>query len=380
MEKLSGLVFDVYDDPTGEILRSVFPTQGSLPDLVKEAYAVTKEVRDKLPDEAFALVLVDGDVEMKKFATVDPGNTALSVEYFLQTGHKLPVEAQKVAAQNLVAACELFDIEPPEELQKVAILDVALASALGARKAGKAGKGKGEGALRGGGGYLGGALAGGALGSLSRNRNVAALTSLGGGIIGYRHFTRKYNKPEKEEEEKGEEEKKGSAEVTVSRDPKVGERQLEKTAGVGSSLGRGFSRGKELLTGSKLRSMRERVKKLPKGVKTMDPDLVHPTWRPSKADIAREATKVRRTQIGTGVGATALAGGAGAYALHRRKKQGMAKEGIGLLGAAAGALVIPSAFSEAKQNLKAVKPAGGQVVTPQQLQQIRMRRMQMGMR
>jgi len=46
----------------------------------------------------------------------------LSVEYFLKTAHRLPVEAQKVAAQNLVAACGWYDIEAPEELQKIASL------------------------------------------------------------------------------------------------------------------------------------------------------------------------------------------------------------------------------------------------------------------
>jgi hypothetical protein len=102
MEKLSGLVLDIYDDPAGEVLKSVFP-------------------RGCLPDDAFALILEQDGMELKKFATIDPGNTALSVEYFMKTGHKLPAEAQKVAAHNLCCACEWHGIEPPEELQKIAV-------------------------------------------------------------------------------------------------------------------------------------------------------------------------------------------------------------------------------------------------------------------
>lgn len=123
MEKMSGLVLDVYDDMEGTILRGLYPTPADLPELTKEAHALTSEEHNALPDEAFALVLVDGDVELKKFATIDAGNTALSVGYFLTTSHKLPEEAQKVAAQNLCAACGWYDLEPPEELRKMAMND-----------------------------------------------------------------------------------------------------------------------------------------------------------------------------------------------------------------------------------------------------------------
>jgi hypothetical protein len=118
MEKLSGLVLDIYDDPAGTVLSSIFPTAESLPELVKKA---SKLQLDKLPDDLFALVLHDGDVTLRKYACADSGNTALSVEYFMKTGYKLPVEAQKVAAANLVKACGWYGIEPPEALEKVAM-------------------------------------------------------------------------------------------------------------------------------------------------------------------------------------------------------------------------------------------------------------------
>jgi len=121
MQKLSGLVLDVHDDQNGQVLKEVFPTQGDVPDLIKNAHLHTPEERAALPDDLFALVLTDGDVTLRKFACVDSGNTALSVEYFLKTAHKLPVEAQKVAAENLVTACGWYDIDPPEALRKIAL-------------------------------------------------------------------------------------------------------------------------------------------------------------------------------------------------------------------------------------------------------------------
>lgn len=120
MEKLSGLVLDVYDDPSGEVLRAIFPRYEQLPELIKSAHVVTPDERAQLPDDLFALVLEDGPVELRKYACVDAGNTALAVEYFMQLRHKLPEEAQKVAAANLAIACGWYGIDPPEELQKVA--------------------------------------------------------------------------------------------------------------------------------------------------------------------------------------------------------------------------------------------------------------------
>lgn len=120
MEKLSGLVLDVYDDSDGVIVRDLYGSSG-VPELTKHAHAITAEERVRLPDEAFALILVDRDVELRKFATIDAGNTQLSVDFFLKTAHKLPLEARSVAAENLWAACGTYGIEAPAELQKMAL-------------------------------------------------------------------------------------------------------------------------------------------------------------------------------------------------------------------------------------------------------------------
>ena len=117
MEKLSGLILDYYDEPFGDIFERV--PEGE--DIVKTAHMLSPEDVASLPDDAFALVLVGEETSLKKFATVDRGNTQLSVEYFLKTGHKLPVEAQKVAAINLKEACSWYGLPVPDLLEKVAI-------------------------------------------------------------------------------------------------------------------------------------------------------------------------------------------------------------------------------------------------------------------
>ena len=121
MDKLSGLVLDHYDDVKGEILKSIFPTMAAVPEIIKEAHALTQAERCTLPLDVFALELVEGSVHLRKYACIDAGNTALSVEYFLKTAAKLPVEAQKVAAANLVTACGWYGIVPPVALEKLAL-------------------------------------------------------------------------------------------------------------------------------------------------------------------------------------------------------------------------------------------------------------------
>lgn len=117
----SGLVLDVYDDYNGALLRASYPTLEEVPPTVKQAHAITVSERDKLPDDAFALVLVQGTDKFRKYACIDGGNTTLSVLYFLENGYKLPVEAQKVAAANLVEACGWFEVPVPDNLEKVAL-------------------------------------------------------------------------------------------------------------------------------------------------------------------------------------------------------------------------------------------------------------------
>ena len=107
----SGLVLDVYDDFNGGVLRSIFTTPDEIPDLVKQAEALGSVDRAKLPDNVFALVMKNGDEQLRKYACTDPGNVVLSVLYFTKNAHKLPPEAQKTAAANLVTACGWYGLD-----------------------------------------------------------------------------------------------------------------------------------------------------------------------------------------------------------------------------------------------------------------------------
>lgn len=118
--KTAGIILDLYDNP-GD-LKTVFSSLDVIPLSVKEAHLLTGAERDSLPDDVFALVLLNGEDRLRKYACIDQGNTELNIVYLIKHGHKLPEEAQKVAAENLITACGWYDIEVPEELQKVALL------------------------------------------------------------------------------------------------------------------------------------------------------------------------------------------------------------------------------------------------------------------
>jgi hypothetical protein len=117
----SGLILDVYDDVGGDQLKSFFPTREDIPGFVKQAQALSGADRNQLPDDAFALVLVNGDEKLRKYACIDEGNTALSVLYFIKNAHKLPDEAREVVAGNLKIASGWYGLDVPEELEKEAV-------------------------------------------------------------------------------------------------------------------------------------------------------------------------------------------------------------------------------------------------------------------
>lgn len=117
---------DFYDDPTGSVLKERLTSIDVVPDFVKTAERLNEEELNKLPDDVFALVAFDEGQKMRKFACVDKGNTALSVIYFMENRDRLPEEAQKTAAANLITACGWYDMAPPEELEKVALVGAAV--------------------------------------------------------------------------------------------------------------------------------------------------------------------------------------------------------------------------------------------------------------
>jgi len=115
----TGSIVDFYDDPQGHVLKQRLP-QDQVPDFIKEAEFLSEQARDSLPDDVFALVMVDRGEKMRKFACTDKGNVALNVIYFMENRDRLPEEAQKVAAANLAQACAWFDLEVPVGLHKEA--------------------------------------------------------------------------------------------------------------------------------------------------------------------------------------------------------------------------------------------------------------------
>ena len=116
--KYAGVTLDYYDD-RGETLKQKFPTLDKVPDIIKEA---TIQPKNRVPNEDFALIMIDGGHVFRKYACADAGTTALSVIYFMEHGDKLPEEAQKTAASNLLAACLTHDLLPPASLTKKAEL------------------------------------------------------------------------------------------------------------------------------------------------------------------------------------------------------------------------------------------------------------------
>lgn len=116
----SGLVLDVYDDHDGSVLRELYPNYDDIPSTVKEAQVLSPEERRTLPDDVFALVLLNNGESLRKYACIDEGGTKLAVDYFLKTAYKLPVEAQRVAAQNLKTACGWYGLEVSEKLASLA--------------------------------------------------------------------------------------------------------------------------------------------------------------------------------------------------------------------------------------------------------------------
>lgn len=130
MEKLSGLILDVYDDSHGEILKALFPDLSQIPDMVKQAHYLSADERERLPDDDFALVLTSGDVTLRKYACIDPGNTLLSMLYLTKTAHKLPVVAIERALDNLKTASHWY-WDTAEEFEKAAGIGSAILSGLG---------------------------------------------------------------------------------------------------------------------------------------------------------------------------------------------------------------------------------------------------------
>lgn len=123
---LSGVILDIYDDPNVSVLRQKL-AGAELPEALGDSSLLDAEALAQQPDRLFALVATNGDDIVRKYATHDAAHVATSIVYFLEKGAQLPSSMQKIAARNLLAACEWYNLEPPDALSKIAgVLDAGL--------------------------------------------------------------------------------------------------------------------------------------------------------------------------------------------------------------------------------------------------------------
>lgn len=131
----AGVILDIYDDQSASVLRSTLAGR-EIPDYIKTASLMDTEEHSRIPDRLFALVAIDGEDKLRKYAMHDHAHLTTSIIYFLERGHLLPKVAQDTAARNLVAACGWYDEVPPEPLLKRAgLVGKAMLLATGAAEA-----------------------------------------------------------------------------------------------------------------------------------------------------------------------------------------------------------------------------------------------------
>ncbi len=123
---LTGVILDIYDDPSVSVLRAKLAGV-ELPPGLGDSSLLEEQQLATMPDRLFALVAINGGDLVRKYAMHDAPHVGTSIVYFLEKGHLLPESMQKIAARNLLAACEWYELQPPEELVKIAgLLDAGL--------------------------------------------------------------------------------------------------------------------------------------------------------------------------------------------------------------------------------------------------------------
>lgn len=113
-------MYDFYDDPDGTILQTKLHSD-QLNELLKHGHILSEDEIQGLPDRLFSVVILNNDSQLRKYARCDLPNTMISAIYFLENWRNLPAPAVKIAAANLLEACEWYDLEIPPQLRKLAI-------------------------------------------------------------------------------------------------------------------------------------------------------------------------------------------------------------------------------------------------------------------
>ena len=116
MKTLESKIIDIFDDVNlGDTLQKI---ASKLPSDVRSGALPTIEDRDDYDDTQFALSIFTKTAgKINKFPINTRINTALSNEYFDLNHHKLPHEAQKIAATYIKTACDRYGIEATESVK-----------------------------------------------------------------------------------------------------------------------------------------------------------------------------------------------------------------------------------------------------------------------
>lgn len=108
MIKIASLVYDVYTDVHKQDLMKM---ASSMPDYVKDAELISEDQLDNLSDGDFALIFNTREGEtLRLFPILNKAHTWLAVQYFVRNKSKLPEEAQKIAATNILNAASFWEV------------------------------------------------------------------------------------------------------------------------------------------------------------------------------------------------------------------------------------------------------------------------------
>jgi hypothetical protein len=181
------------------------PWGASPPPLPKMASDLTEEARSHIAKKNFAVPAKSSNTGEPAYPIEDKAHARAALGFAAMHHDKSDLAKVRAKVEDKFPGM----VHEKEASEKTAILDSAVAALLGANKAQAAGQNQGEGALRGGVGWMGGAslggLAGGALGgALGHESPVLPVLGYGlGGLAGYKALTSKYK--EKKEKKASEE-------------------------------------------------------------------------------------------------------------------------------------------------------------------------------
>ena len=119
MNRLDSAIIDIFDDVNlGSTLQKV---ASQLPQDVRSGELPSLEERNEYDDMQFALSIITKTAsKVNKFPVNTRINTAMSNQYFDLNHHKLPSEAQKIAATYIKVACERFNLDPSDPVKVAA--------------------------------------------------------------------------------------------------------------------------------------------------------------------------------------------------------------------------------------------------------------------